>query len=145
MKLNKALITCAIALTAGASLASCGMGGASNGVEQYVVEAKYGNADYNNQIQTLTLIDEDTYTYTCRATDSQDKERVTMDLYMSGSYTRTDNIVVIAPGYGYCSALNGDTPINMPIAEGGAMYFAAVGAQSYTFELSGNTFTVVTE
>jgi len=145
MKMKKITTTALalLALTTVGTLTSCG--GTSNGVERYVVQEVFGNADYKNKEMALTLIDVDTYTFTCRATDSQDKNRVTMDLYMSGSYTREDDIVTLNPGYGYCEALNGDTPIKMPVSEGGAMYFAAIGAQSYTYRVFDGTFEIITE
>ena len=116
-------------------LASCG----GNGVEVYTIEAKF-NSEEVNQWKTLYLVDEDNYILTVKALDSKDMTTVTADFYMAGTYEREGDTVTLAPGYGYCKAMNGSMPIEMPVA-GGAMYAAMMGTTGYVYTLSGDTFT----
>lgn len=102
-----------------------------SGVQAYVMEAKF-NSDTVNQWKTIYLVDEDTYIITVYALDSKDNTKVTADFYMSGSYTLEGNLMTIQPGYGFTKALNGDTPIQMPVMpdeNGGfsGMYYAMIG------------------
>lgn len=106
---------------------------ADNGVKVYTVEAKF-KSDEVNQWKKIYLVDDHNYLITVYALDSQDSSIVTADFYMAGTYTLDGNTLTIDPGYGYCKAMNGDTPIEMPVSEGGGMYFAMIGA-SYTFTL----------
>ena len=141
MKLRKPIMTAAFVLATVAGLTACG--GAA-GPEQYVVNGYYGQQEVSNLKRTLTLIDEDTYTLTVVALDSKDLVTRTMDLYMSGAYTRVENTVTIEPGYGNCKAMNGSTPIQMPITpDGQTMYAMAMETQSYVFEVGDGTFTMV--
>lgn len=117
-------------------LASCG----GNGVEVYTIEAKF-NSEEVNQWKTLYLVDEDNYILTVKALDSKDMTTVTADFYMAGTYEREGDTVTLAPGYGYCKAMNGSMPIEMPVAGGGAMYAAMMGTTGYVYTLSGDTFT----
>lgn len=113
-----------------------------NGVKVYTVEAKF-NSEIVNQWKTIYLLDDHNYVVTVYALDSKDSSIVTADFYMAGTYTLDGNTLTINPGYGYCKAMNGDTPIEMPISEGGGMYFAVM-APSYTFTLLENgSFEVV--
>ena len=123
-------------------------GGEDNGVKVYTVEAKFGNSAEINQWKNIYLVDEDTYIITVNAVDSQDPDRVTADFYMSGSYTLEGNTLTIAQGYGYVFAMNGDTPIQMPVtpSETGVngMYGAMMGTTGLTFTLNEDgTFTPV--
>ena len=116
-------------------LASCG----GNDVEVYTIEAKF-NSEEVNQWKKLYLIDEDNYVLTVKALDSKDLTTVTADFYMAGTYTREGDVVTLDPGYGYVKAMNGSTPIQMPVAGGGAMYAAMMGTTGYTYTLDGTTF-----
>ena len=116
-------------------LASCG----GNDVEVYTIEAKF-NSEEINQWKNLYLIDEDNYVLTVKALDSKDMTTVTADFYMAGTYTREGDVVTLDPGYGFVKAMNGSTPIQMPVVEGGAMYAAMMGTTGYTYTLDGTTF-----
>lgn len=105
-----------------------------NGVKVYTVEAKF-NSETVNQWKKIYLLDEDNYVITVKALDSKDSSIVTADFYMAGTYTLDGNTLTINPGYGYCKAMNGDTPIEMPISEGGAMYNAMMGTTGYAYTL----------
>lgn len=107
---------------------------ADNGVKVYTVEGKH-NSEEVNQWKKIYLLDDSKYVFTVYALDSQDSSIVTADFYMAGTYTLDGNTLTIDPGYGYVKAMNGDTPIEMAVSEGGAMYFAMAGAASYTFTL----------
>lgn len=140
----KKILSCfavlALALVSLLGLASCGE---SNGVEKYVVEAKF-NSEEVNQWKTLYLIDEDNYVITVYALDSKDMETVTADFYMAGTYTREGNVVTIELGYGYCKAVNGGIPMEFAITPltGGAMYAAMMGSAGTVYTLANGSFTV---
>lgn len=125
------VVMAALCLTACSS--NSGAAAADNGVKVYTVEAKF-NSETVNQWKKIYLVDDHTYIATVYALDSKDSSIVTADFYMAGNYTLDGNTLVIEPGYGYCKAMNGDTPIEMAVSEGGGMYFAMFGA-SYTFNL----------
>lgn len=103
-----------------------------NGVAVYTVEEKF-NSNTVNQWKTLYLLDEDTYTLTVYALDSQDAATVTADFYMSGNYiTNEDGSITLQPGYGFARVLNGDIPVEMaiePDANGNlsSMYYSVMG------------------
>lgn len=116
-------------------------GGEDNGVKVYSVEAKFGNSAEVNQWKNIYLVDEDTYILTVNAVDSQDPDRVTADFYMSGSYELEGNVLTLEAGYGYVFAMNGDTPIQMPVGPGengsaNAMYAAMMGTTGLSFTLN---------
>lgn len=115
-------------------LTACGGEAADNGVKIYTVEAKF-NSETVNQWKNIYLIDEDNYVLTVYAVDSKDATKTTADFYMAGKYTLDGNTLTLEPGYGYTYALNGDTPIEMPVSEGGAMYAAMMGTTGYTYTL----------
>lgn len=123
------VVMAALCLTACSSEKS-----ADNGVKVYTVEAKF-NSETVNQWKKIYLLDDHNYVLTVYALDSKDSSIVTADFYMAGNYTLDGNTLTINPGYGYCKAMNGDTPIEMKVEEGGAMYYAMIGGASYTFTL----------
>lgn len=119
-------------------LAACGGGGDSEagGVKVYSVEAKF-NSETVNQWKNIYLVDDNTYIITVDAVDSQDATRVTADFVMKGNYTLDGNTLTLEPGYGSAFAMNGDTPVIMQVTpDNGAMYFAMMGTQGYTFTLN---------
>lgn len=124
-----AVVMAALCLTA------CGSSSAKdNGVKVYTIEAKF-NSETVNQWKKIYLVDEDNYLLTVYAVDSKDSSKVTADFYMGGKYTLQGNTLTLEPGYGYVHALNGDTPIEMAVTEGGAMYAAMMGTTGYTYTL----------
>lgn len=123
------VVMAALCLTACSSEKS-----ADNGVKVYVVEGKH-NSETINKWQKIYLVDDHNYIITVYALDSKDSSIVTADFYMAGTYTLDGNTLTINPGYGYCKAMNGDTPIEMAVSEGGGMYFAMMDNTGYTFTL----------
>lgn len=109
-------------------------------VKVYTVEEKFNSATVN-QWKTLYLLDEDTYTLTVYALDSQDGKTVTADFYMTGKYTTNENgTITLQSGYGYAEMMNGDIPVEMqvaPDANGGLsnLYYSMIG-QFDTFILN---------
>lgn len=132
--MKKILAIMLVVIMAALCLTACGGSGEESSVKIYTIEAKF-NSETVNQWKTLYLVDDDNYILTVYAVDSKDATKVTADFYMAGKYTLEGNTVTLTPGYGYTYALNGDTPIEMPVAEGGAMYFAMMGTQGYTYTL----------
>lgn len=123
-----------VVVLAALCLTACGGSSEESGVKVYSVEAKF-NSETVNQWKSIYLLDEDNYCLTVYALDSKDSTKVTADFYMAGKYTLNGTTLTLEPGYGYCYALNGDTPIEMPISEGGAMYSAMMGTTGYTYNL----------
>lgn len=144
MKLTKKLLVLVFAVAAMFGLVACGGSDtADNGVKVYTVEAKF-NSDEVNQWKNIYLLDDDTYVFTVYALDSQDNTKVTADFYMAGNYTLDGDVLTIELGYGYCKALNGDTPIEMAVTpDNPAMYYAMAGAQATSFTLTDGTFEIV--
>lgn len=144
MKLTKKLVVLALAVVAMFGLVACGNSkDADNGVKVYTVEAKF-NSDEVNQWKNIYLLDDDTYVFTVYALDSKDNTKVTADFYMTGNYTLDGDVLNIELGYGFCKALNGDTPIEMPVTpDNPAMYYAMAGAQATSFTLTDGTFEIV--
>lgn len=147
MKLRKRLISLAVlvvTLVAMAGLTACG--GSSeeaSGVKVYSVEAKF-NSEEINQWKNIYLLDDSTYVITVYALDSQDPSKVTADFVMKGKYTLDGDTLNIELGYGYTTALNGDTPIEMAVTpDNAAMYYAMIGGNTTTFTLSDGTFELV--
>lgn len=109
-------------------------------VSVYTVEEKF-NSTTVNQWKTLYLLDEDTYTLTVYALDSQDGKTVTADFYMTGTYTKNaDGSVTLQAGHGYAKMMNGDIPVEMqvqPDANGqlSSLYYSMIG-QFDTFILN---------
>lgn len=109
-------------------------------VSVYTVEEKFNSATVN-QWKTLYLLDEDTYTLTVYALDSQDGKTVTADFYMTGKYIQNeDGTVTLQAGYGYAKMMNGDIPVEMqvtPDANGqlSNLYYSMIG-QFDTFILN---------
>lgn len=109
-------------------------------VSVYTTQEKFNSATVN-QWKTLYLLDEDNYTLTVYALDSQDGETVTADFYMAGKYTKNeDGTVTLQAGYGYAKMMNGDIPVEMqvaPDANGGlsSLYYSMIG-QFDTFILN---------
>lgn len=132
----KKMIALVLALMMCFALVACGGGSEAvdNGVSVYTVEAKF-NSETVNQWKKIYLIDEDNYLLTVYALDSKDSSKVTADFYMAGKYTLEGTTLTLEPGYGYTYALNGDTPIEMAVSEGGAMYAAMMGTTGYTYTL----------
>lgn len=144
MKLTKKLVVLALAVVAMFGLVACGNSeSADDGVKVYTVEAKF-NSDEVNQWKNIYLLDDDTYVFTVYALDSQDSSKVTADFYMAGNYTLDGDVLTIELGYGYCTAMNGDTPIEMAVTpDNPAMYYAMAGAQATSFTLTDGTFEIV--
>lgn len=143
MKFTKRLVCLVLAMVAVLGLTACGGSKNDSGVKVYTVEAKF-NSDTVNQWKNIYLVDEDTYILTVYALDSKDNTKVTADFYMAGNYTLEGDVLNINLGYGYCKAMNGDTPIEMPVSpENGAMYYAMIGGQGTSFTLSDGTFEMV--
>lgn len=116
-----------------------------SGVKVYTVEAKF-NSETINQWKKIVLLDEDTYILTVDAVDSKDATRVTANFVMKGSYTLSDNVVTLEPGYGSVYAMNGDTPITMQITpeSAAAMYGAMMGSTGWAWTLEKDgSFTAV--
>lgn len=109
-------------------------------VSVYTVEEKFNSATVNRW-KTLYLLDEDNYTLTVYALDSQDAATVTADFYMSGKYiTNEDGSVTLQAGYGFARVRNGDIPVEIPVqpdANGNlsSMYYSVIG-QFDTFILN---------
>ncbi len=149
MKTTKRIIVALLAVMALAMgmFAACGSSGGSSdasGVKDYLLEAKY-NSDEINQWKHIYLVDDSNYIITVRALDSKDMETETVNFIMRGSYTLDGDTLTIEPGYGYCLAMNGNNPIEMPITpDNTAMYNAVMGNQGFAFTLDnkGMTFDV---
>lgn len=137
---------CAVVLVMMMGLTACSDKGnktSDSGVKAYTVEAKF-NSEEINQWKSIYLLNEDTYVITVYAIDSQDSSKVTADFVMKGNYTLEGETLEIELGYGYTKALNGDTPIEMPVTpDNAAMYYAMIGGQSTTFTLGDGTFEIV--
>ncbi len=135
----KRIFACLLIVVAVLGLYGCAQQN-ENVVRAYTVEEKF-NSDTVNQWKTLYLLDEDTYTLTVYALDSQDGKTVTADFYMTGEYTKNANgSVTLQAGYGYAKMMNGDIPVEMqvqPDANGGlsSLYYSMIG-QFDTFILN---------
>lgn len=132
--MKKIIALILVVVIAALCLTACGGGSDESAVKVYSVATKF-NSEVDNQWKNIYLVDEDNYIITVYALDSKDSTKVTADFYMAGKYTLDGNTLTIEPGYGYCYALNGDTPIEMTVSEGGAMYSAMMGTTGYTFTL----------
>lgn len=135
----KRMLTWLLVMIAAFSLCGCARQDEKT-VGVYTVEEKFNSATVN-QWKTLYLLDEDTYTLTVYALDSQDGETVTADFYMTGKYIGNDNgSVTLQAGYGYAKMMNGDIPMEMqvmPDANGqlSSLYYSMIG-QFDTFILN---------
>ena len=136
----------AILLLVLVTLCSFGCTAEEKQVRVYTVEEKF-NSTIVNHWKTLYLLDENTYTLTVYALDSQDNETVTADFYMTGEYTKNENgTVTLQTGYGYAKMKNGDICVEMPVqpdANGqlSSLYYSMIG-QFDTFVLkSDGTWT----
>lgn len=131
--MKKMIALLLVVIMATCCLAACDNGGTEevkHNVQVYTVGFNF-NSETINQWKSIYLLDEDSYVMTVYALDSKDNTKVTADFYMAGKYTQNGNIITVEPGYGYTKALNGDTPIQMPISpdNGGfsGMYYAMFG------------------
>ena len=135
MKLVKRFVVLVAALVMTLSLAACG-GEKYPQSYEYKVEWSEG---VRGELATLTLEEDGSFTYTYVATDSKDASKEVMNCKVTGTYTREENIVNVTIVDGECTAMNGDTPVDM--GEGG--YALTYSQGSTKFELDGSTFVPV--
>jgi len=136
MKLAKKLLVLAAAMTMVLGLVACGG-------EKYPLEYSY-KVEWSEGVRgenaTLTLNEDGTFVYTYTATDSKDANRQVMDCEATGTYVKEDNMVTITLGDVKCTAMNGDTEIDMSSETG---YQLTYSQGATVFELDGDTFIPV--
>lgn len=136
MKLAKRLLVLVAAMTMVLGLVACG-GEKYPQTYKYTVDWVMGT---RGEEATLTLEEDGTFTYTYKATDSKDANKNVMDCKVTGTYTKEDNTVTVTLGEITCTAMNGDTPVDLSGETGYALTYSQ-GATK--FELDGETFIPV--
>ena len=141
MKIAKKLLVFAMAMSMVLGLVACGG-------DKYPMEYKtVAPRGVGEQGMDLTLQEDGTYVWTFHATDSKDASKMVMEVEMTGTYEKAEEIVIIitAEGTGYYTAGTERTDFTFD-KENPGMYENTDALGSFVFVLAEDgTFGPVTE
>ena len=113
-----------------------------NGVKDSYYCEGYYNSDEVNQFKYIVILDDDTFICSVKSLDSKDMTTETVNYVMKGSYVLDGDKLTLTPGYGYTLAMNGDTPIEMPMTpDNTAMSAACLGTSDFVFTVDEDAHT----
>lgn len=140
MKMMKKLIVLVAAMAMMLSLVACG-GEKYPLVYTYEVEWSEG---VRGEKAVLTLNEDGTATYTYVSTDSKDANKISMDLKVTGTYTKDGDTInfTFEKSEGY--AMNGDAKIDCT-ADQPTWYALSYSQGADTFAVDGDSFVPVLE
>jgi len=138
MKLTKRLLVLVAAMAMVFSLVACG---GEKFPQTYTFEKEWAQG-VRGEKATLTLNEDGTAVFTYVSTDSKDANKISMDLKVTGKYTKDGNTVnfTFEKSEGY--AMNGDAKIDCTADQ--PTWYALTWAQGASvFEVDGDTFVPV--
>ena len=138
MKLTKRLLVLVAAMAMVFSLVACG---GEKFPQTYTYKVDWAQG-VRGETATLTLNEDGTAVFTYVSTDSKDANKISMDLKVTGKYTKDGNTVnfTFEKSEGY--AMNGDAKIDCTADQ--PTWYALTWAQGASvFEVDGDTFVPV--